>query len=95
MTAARGRVRNLAIFTIVVLASDHGEGLMDHGEPTHGPLCYGSTVDAVLALRAPGFHGGRRDGLRSIADVAPTLRRLFHVGDHKETSFFGPAPSGS
>lgn len=61
---------------IVVLASDHGEGLMDHGEPTHGPLCYGSTVDAVLALRAPGFHGGRRDGLRSIADVAPTLRRL-------------------
>jgi arylsulfatase A-like enzyme len=62
--------------TIVVLASDHGEGLMEHGEPTHGPLCYGSTIDAVLALRAPGFEASRDDLLRSIADVAPTLRRL-------------------
>ncbi|MCK6449205.1 MAG: hypothetical protein L6Q99_22640, partial [Planctomycetes bacterium] len=64
-----------------MLASDHGEGLMDHGEPTHGPLCYGSTIDAVLALKAPGFEGGRRDGLRSIADVAPTLRRLCGLAD--------------
>ncbi len=60
---------------IVVLASDHGEGLMDHGEPTHGPLCYGSTIDMVLALRAPGSRPDAK-GLRSIADVAPTLRRL-------------------
>jgi hypothetical protein len=48
---------------------------MDHGEPTHGPLCYGSTIDMVLALRAPAF-GRDGNGLRSIADVAPTLRRL-------------------
>ncbi len=63
--------------TVVVLASDHGEGLLDHGEPTHGPLCYGSTIDAVLAVRAPGFARGAVDeGLRCVADVAPTLRRL-------------------
>ncbi len=63
--------------TVVVLASDHGEGLMEHGEPTHGPLCYGSTIDAVLAIRAPGFARGAVDeGLRCVADVAPTLRRL-------------------
>jgi arylsulfatase A-like enzyme len=63
--------------TVVVLASDHGEGLMAHGEPTHGPLCYGSTIDAVLAVRAPGFERGAVDeGLRCVADVAPTLRRL-------------------
>jgi hypothetical protein len=62
--------------TIVVLCSDHGEGLLDHKESTHGPLCYGSTIDAVLALRAKGL-GPRVDtGLRSVADVAPTLRRL-------------------
>jgi hypothetical protein len=62
---------------IVVLASDHGEALGEHGEPTHGPLCYGSTIDAVLALRAPGFGRGATDALlRSLADVAPTLRRL-------------------
>jgi arylsulfatase A-like enzyme len=63
--------------TVVVLASDHGEGLGDHDEPTHGPLCYGSTIDAVLAVRAPGFKRGAVDlGLRGVADIAPTLRRL-------------------
>ncbi|HEX5138045.1 MAG TPA: sulfatase [Planctomycetota bacterium] len=63
--------------TVVVLASDHGESLQEHGEPTHGPLCYGATVDAVLVVRAPGLARGTvDDGLRSVADVAPTLRRL-------------------
>jgi len=66
--------------TVVVLASDHGESLFEHGEPTHGPFCYGSTIDAVLAVRGPGFDRGAEDtGLRSVADVAPTLRRLCHL----------------
>jgi len=77
--------------TIVVLASDHGEGLMEHGEPTHGPLCYGSTIDMVLALRAPGVGAGAK-GLRSIADVAPTLRRLCQLTSQAAdgTDLFGP-----
>jgi arylsulfatase A-like enzyme len=63
--------------TIVVVCSDHGEGLYAHGESTHGPLCYSSTIDAVLAVRAPGFTRGAVDsGLRSVADVTPTLRAL-------------------
>jgi len=66
--------------TVVVLASDHGESLYEHGEPTHGPFCYSSTIDAVLAVRGPGFARGVEDtGLRSVADVAPTLRRLCHL----------------
>jgi len=65
---------------VVILASDHGEGLEDHGEPTHGPCCYGTTIDAVLAVRAPGFGRCAEDGgLRSIADIAPTLRRLCNL----------------
>ncbi len=76
---------------IVVLASDHGEGLMEHGEPTHGPLCYGSTIDMVLGLRGPRVGAGPK-GLRSIADVAPTLRRLCQLpaqpADGKD--LFGP-----
>jgi hypothetical protein len=63
--------------TIVILASDHGESLMKHEEHTHGWLCYGATIDVVLAVRAPGFKRGTVDrGLRSLADLAPTLRRL-------------------
>jgi len=70
-------LRSVAPNTIVVLVSDHGEALQEHGEPTHGPLCYGATVDAVLIVRAPGLARGTIDnGLRSVADAAPTLRRL-------------------
>jgi arylsulfatase A-like enzyme len=61
---------------IVVLASDHGEALLEHEEPTHGWFCYGSTLDVVLAVRAPGFARGVDRRLRSLADIAPTLRRL-------------------
>jgi hypothetical protein len=64
--------------TIVLLASDHGEGLGEHGEAEHGPLCYGATIDMVLALRAPRPPRSVR-GLRSIMDAAPTLRRLCHL----------------
>jgi len=60
--------------TIVVLASDHGEGLDEHGEVTHGPLCYGSTMDQFLAVR--GLSPGVDDRPRSICDVAPTLRAM-------------------
>jgi arylsulfatase A-like enzyme len=69
--------------TVVVLASDHGESFREHDEVSHGPLCYGTTVDAVLAVRGPGLRRGAVDtGLRSVADVAPTLARLCGLVAH-------------
>ena len=61
---------------IVVIASDHGEGLYEHNERSHGPLCFSTTIDMVLALRAPGIEPGVDRAPRSICDVAPTLRLL-------------------
>jgi arylsulfatase A-like enzyme len=62
--------------TIVVLVSDHGEALGEHGEPTHGVLCHGVTVDLFLAVRAREVAAGAVErSVRSLADVAPTLRR--------------------
>jgi len=64
--------------TAVVIASDHGESLYEHGEPSHGNLCYSSTADVFLAASGPGLAPGRRDeSLRSLADVAPTARLWF------------------
>ena len=61
--------------TTVVLLSDHGEGLGEHGEDEHGVLLYRSTLHVPLVLRFP---GARYGGLRvaepvSLVDVAPTL----------------------
>jgi len=61
---------------VVVVVSDHGEGLGEHHEPGHGALCFGSTADAYLAARGPGMAPGAVDAdVRSVCDVAPTLRR--------------------
>ena len=61
--------------TIVVLVSDHGEGLGEHGEVTHGWLCFASCIDTFLAVRGPGLEAGGVDsGARSIVDIACTLR---------------------
>lgn len=60
---------------IIVIASDHGEGLGEHGEATHGVLCHGATADVFLAVRAPALAAGAVDDtLRDLVDLAPTLR---------------------
>lgn len=39
--------------TLVVLCADHGEGLGEHGESTHGLLTYNSTLNVPLIVRFP------------------------------------------
>ena len=39
--------------TLIIVTSDHGEGLGDHGEKEHGFFLYESTVRVPLILRAP------------------------------------------
>jgi arylsulfatase A-like enzyme len=71
--AARGLLESAA----VVVTADHGEGLGEHGEETHGAFLYQSTVAVPLVVRAPGVEPGRRiAGNVSLVDVAPTLLEL-------------------
>src|SRR5690606_23254266 len=47
--------------TLIVIAGDHGEGLGDHHEATHGYLTYNTTMHVPLMLRLPGQpHAGLR-----------------------------------
>lgn len=62
----------------VMLLSDHGEGLEDHGEREHGIFLYREAIQVPLLLKLP---GGERRGTRMSApaqliDVAPTLLEL-------------------
>ena len=63
--------------TLVIVTSDHGEGLGDHGEETHGYFVYESTLRVPLVLRGPGVKAGTRlDGVARTIDLLPTILQL-------------------
>ena len=64
--------------TLVVVTSDHGEGLGDHGESEHMLLVYDSTLRVPLLMSWPGRlpAGGRVSGQFRSVDLLPTLLDL-------------------
>jgi tetratricopeptide (TPR) repeat protein len=62
--------------TVIVLAADHGEGLGQHGEDTHGFLAYNTTLWVPLILCAPGLKPARVDQVAGLVDVFPTACEL-------------------
>lgn len=70
-------LKRLGIYdrALVVLLSDHGEGLGDHGEEEHGLLLYREALQVPLVLKLPGSarHGERVAAAAQTLDVAPTL----------------------
>ena len=72
--------------TLLVLSSDHGEGLGEHGEWTHGSLIYDSTMRVPLV-----FWSGEETGISLVkgksvsqpvshVDLVPTLTDWFDLG---------------
>jgi arylsulfatase A-like enzyme/Flp pilus assembly protein TadD len=63
--------------TLVVVTSDHGEGLNEHGEPFHSFTVYDGTQRIPLIIAGPGIDRGRVvPSVVRLADVAPTLLAL-------------------
>lgn len=58
---------------LAVLTADHGEGLGEHGETTHGLFVYESTLRVPLVLSGNGIVPARHRGLARTADIAPTI----------------------
>lgn len=75
--------RGLYDDALVILLSDHGEGLMDHGEMDHLILIYREVLQVPLILKLPGGEraGGRIAANAQLADVVPTIH-----------TFLGAAP---
>ncbi len=67
------RVHALVDRTLVVAAGDHGEGLQQHGERTHGMLLYDSTLRVPLIISSPHLKRAERHDAVSLVDVAPTI----------------------
>ena len=70
--------RGLLDDSLVVITSDHGEGLGDHGEEFHGFFVYDSTIHAALIVKLPsGADAGRVvDRAVSHVDLLPTILDL-------------------
>jgi len=70
------RQRNLFDNSLVVLLADHGEGLEDHGEDTHGYFVYQSTIRVPLIVHWPAgsaSFAAKVDEPVRLMDVAPTI----------------------
>ena len=66
--------------SLIVFTSDHGEGLGDHGESTHGFFIYQSTLHVPLIIHWPGHWPAgatpmpeRVDTPASLLDLSPTI----------------------
>jgi len=74
------QLRRLGVFkrSIVILLSDHGEGLEDHGEQGHGILLYREALQVPLIVKLPEgqLAGSRIAAPAELSDIAPTVLRL-------------------
>ncbi|MFN8177141.1 MAG: sulfatase [bacterium] len=70
--------RGLLENAVVLAMADHGEGLEEHREDSHGIFVYDDTIRIPMIFRAPGrlTPSTVREGLARTIDVAPTLLDL-------------------
>jgi choline-sulfatase len=70
---------------LIVVVGDHGEGLGEHHEDTHGIFLYDSTTHVPLILKMPVTMSGRSIAGKIIeaqvrtTDILPTVTDLLHV----------------
>jgi len=79
---------------VVVVTSDHGEALGEHGEQTHGMFAYEATLKVPLLLYAEGVVPPSRDDRSARhVDIVPTILELTGItppGELPGRSLVGP-----
>ncbi len=61
--------------SLIILLSDHGEALGDHGEEDHGVFLYREVMRVPLIIKLPGHESGARrvQAPVQLIDIAPTI----------------------
>ena len=77
--------------SLIVVLSDHGESLGEHGEAEHGFFIYNSTLHVPLIFKLPGEarRGRVIDAPVGTVDVSPTVLDLLHMQDSIRRQFQG------
>ncbi|MDP6962867.1 MAG: sulfatase-like hydrolase/transferase, partial [Planctomycetota bacterium] len=66
--------------TLVVMTSDHGDSMGEHGESTHGMFVYDATTHVPLIMSHPSLAQGMRvSNTVSSVDITPTVLDLLDV----------------
>ena len=90
--------------SVIVVVGDHGEGLGEHHEDTHGIFLYDSTTHVPLIVKLPAASAGAKPGVvdaqvRTI-DILPTVLDLVGAaalpeadGESLTAYFAGPEPA--
>jgi len=72
--------QGIAKQTLVVVTSDHGEELLDHGDVLHGRSLHEELVHVPLIMSGPGVPAGLRvSGAASHVDIVPTALALLGI----------------
>lgn len=81
--------RGLYDDALIVVLSDHGEGLGDHGEAEHGVFLYREALQVPLLIKLPGGkRAGAIDADAQLADVMPTILDALDI-ESRGTSLLG------
>jgi arylsulfatase A-like enzyme len=81
--------RHLLDDTVIIITSDHGEGLIarkDHGHRYHGQHVYDNLVHIPLIMWVPGVHAGVTDTPVGNIDILPTLLDITGVTTNSRLS---------
>jgi arylsulfatase A-like enzyme/Tfp pilus assembly protein PilF len=76
------KLKSLGIFdsSLIIITSDHGEMLAEHGEDEHGYFIYQSALKVPLIFKLPGRHRHQRvNGLVALVDIIPTVCGLLGI----------------
>jgi len=72
--------------TLIILTSDHGEELFDHGGFEHGHSMFQEVLRVPLIFWGPGIRVGREDAPVSLVDLTPTIYEATGVAVESELS---------
>src|SRR5712691_4632913 len=73
--------------TLIVVAGDHGEGLGEHGEKTHGFFIYDTTLHVPLIFKLPSSSEQPKSVVAdaaNLADILPTVLDIMGTSSPKE-----------
>ena len=70
---------NLMKKTILIINSDHGEELKDHGGMAHASTCYNEQLHVPLIIKIPSIPPGKISAITGNIDIVPTLLDILNI----------------